>query len=342
MTRNEFKMVGISKEKEDVAMKKTGLTVLIVVLFFPALGLAQQDETRERPRRDRVERPGESLNFEELRGEIISVSKNEVTIAAGSADKPEQIKISIPERRAELRGLLGQGLGQKAELRCYKTRRGTWALLKIEGIEGVDVPSQSPSGPGEVGERPHHKDDEFSPEQRERLRDRFRAVAQRLKENPELREELKKLAKEDIEAFRQRIRRIHQLAGESIRGPDQPRGDGMAQRGRGGPMPDQRGWRRGQSMPPQIAEFERQSRELAEQYRRAEGRDREELGNKLQDRLAEIFDEKAEAQEKEVRRLEKQLEKLRKRLEKRQSHRKAIIQGRFEELTGQEDDELSW
>ena len=314
-------------------MKKTGLTVLIVVLFVPALGLAQQDEERVRPRRDSVERPGESLNFEELRGEIMSLSKNEVTIASGTKDKPEQVRIRIPERRAELRGLLAQGLGQKAELRCHKTRRGARVLVRIEGIEGVDVSSQSAFGTGKFGQRLRRYAEDLSPEKRERLRDRFRAVAKRLRENPELREELRNLAKEDIEAFRQRIRRIHQLAGESIRGPHGSKD---------GPTAGRRDWRRGQPMPPQIAKFERQSRELAEQYRRAKGQEREELGGKLQDRLAEIFDKKAAAQEKEVHRLEKQLAKLRNRLEKRQDHREAMIQRRFEKLTGQEDGELSW
>ncbi len=97
--------------------------------------------------------------------------------------------------------------------------------------------------------------------------------------------------------------------------------------------------RRGQG--PEIAKLERQSHKLAQQYRRAEGEKKDQLAEKLRDTLARTFELKARVHEEEIERLERQLGRLRDRLERRRHNSEAIIQKRFSQLTGQEDD-LDW
>ena len=92
---------------------------------------------------------------------------------------------------------------------------------------------------------------------------------------------------------------------------------------------------------PQIIKLEQQSQELARRQRQAEGQEKEELGEKLRKTLTEVFELKVQTQGKQVQRLKRQLEKLRGQLEKRERNREAIIEKRFTQLTGQEE-ELSW
>ena len=340
-------------------MKKITLALLIVVLFVPAVVLAQQDEDSPGPRRSRSAGARERINSEELRGEIISVSKNAVTITSGTEDDPEVIKIRIPERRSQLRGLLAQGLGQKAELQCHKTSQGTLTLIRIEGIEGVDLSSQSRPGFGE-GMRQEGRGrgmpGQFGGEQQPVMGGRFGAMAEHLRENPELREELRELAREDPEAFRERIRELmpelHQRQGPDGRqeggrpgGMHDQHGQGpMGQMGQGREMgpTGQQGRRRSSPENEQTQKLERQTHELAREYRQAEGPEKRELEDKLRAALLETFEAKAQLQNQQVEYLEKQLEKLRDRLEKRRKNSEAIIDQRFEQLTGQQGNELAW
>ena len=318
-------------------MKKITLGLLVVVLFVPAVVLAEQNEDSARPAR-----AGERINLEELRGEIISLSKNEVTIASGTEDNPEQIKIRIPERRSQLRGLLAQGLGHKAELQCRKTSQGVLTLARIAGIEGVDVGRKSGFGRrvrGNLADRAKN----LSPEQREQWRDRFMAMGQHLKDNPEIREELRELAKDDPEAFRKRIR-------EMMPGVHSRQGPGGLQRNRGIPgMPGQQIGARGDQSrhrffpeSEEVQKLERQSHKLARQYRQAEGTEKQQMQEELRATLLQIFEKKTQHQNEFVEHLEKQLQKLRSRLENRQKNRDAIVDRRFEQLTSDGEDELAW
>ena len=322
-------------------MKKMILGLLAFVLFVPALALAQEAQEPPVPQPDegpRLAGPRANMNIEKLQGQIVSASKTELTINSATKDKPEQIKIRIPERRAELADLLSKGIGKKTELLCRKTPQGDWVLFRIGSIEGVDISSQPALGP-EIREGLHRRAEQLTPEERERLRERFTAMSEYFRENPQLREELRKLAKEDPEAFRARIRQIHAQPAQGFQ-PGQP-----------GPMPFGQRMGMGPQVPvgprfsPEMMEIhklEQQTHQLAEQYRQAEGKEKDELAGKLRTTLSEIFDKKAQAQSQEVKQLEKRLKELQNRIETRQKNRETIIQKRFEQLTSQEQDKLAW
>ena len=335
-------------------MKRIMLALMVVVLVVPAVASAQKDEGFRDPPPGGTARATGRLNLEIIQGKIVSVGTDEVVIASGSSEQSKQVKVRIPEmNRDEFRTLLAQGIGKQGQLRCRKDKEGALVLYRIREIEGVDVSSQPGFG-GDMRQRLQDRTEQLSPEQREKMRDRFGAMSEHLKENPELREELRKLAKDDPEEFRQRIReemaKLHQQTGRE--GPQRDgRGAGMSgqhEPGMMGPMgmgqPGMGREDRGRFSPEndQTKKLERQTHELAGQYRQAQGQEKDELGKKLRDTLAEAFDGRAKAHIQEVKRLEEQLERLRNRLESRQKNREAIIQRRFEQLTGQEDDELAW
>ena len=84
--------------------------------------------------------------------------------------------------------------------------------------------------------------------------------------------------------------------------------------------------------------LDRESHELAEQYRRTpEGPAREELRGKLQEVVARHFKTRQERRELEVKRLEAQLERLRGALERRSKDADAIIDRRMSQMLGDED-----
>ncbi|NIA07035.1 MAG: hypothetical protein GWP14_05275 [Actinobacteria bacterium] len=332
-------------------MRRIMLGLLIVVLVAPAVALARVNEDIGIPSPGGAARAKGRLNLEMIRGEIISITKNEVVIATGPGGEQEQITVRIPKiNRAESRALLAQGIGQQAQLRCWK-KRGVLTLVRIKDIEGVDVSSQ-PGFSQAMREKLRDRAQQLSPEDRERFRERFKGLRERLSEDPELREELKELAKDDPDAFRQRIRQmmpeLQQRPGRG--GPQQDEGPGgmSDQRGPGmmggrmGPRGRQGGGRRFSPEDKQLQKLERQTRELAERYRRAEDEEKGELSKKLRETLLETFEAKVQLQNQQVEHLEKQLQKLRSRLEKRQKNREAIINQRFGQLTGQQDDELAW
>ena len=316
-------------------MKKTILTLLIVLLAVPIVVLAQQDKAQ--PATPPAERPG----LEQLQGRIVAVTEDELTIDTGTKDKPQQTKVAIPKMHtAEFSDLLNKGIGKQAKLRCWKTPQGVLNLARIDSIEGVDVSTQPTFGPW-PGQRMQRQHGQLNGAEQDGMRDRFRAMYDRLKENPELRRELRSLAKEDFPAFRQRIRRIHELTRDSIKGTG--RGPGQLMPGGSqGPGPFGTGpMSAHQMISPEIMKLEQQSLRLAGQYRRAEPDKKEELAAKVRTSLSEIFDKKDQERTKQVERLEKQLKKFKENLEKRRENREAIIEKRFEKLTGQGEN-LAW
>ncbi len=324
-------------------MKKRIVSLLLAVLVVP--GLAQAQDTQE-PRR--AVEGCDGVKLERVAGKIVSLSANTVTIATrakSNDDKAKHVKVQI-SAKPELRDLFAKGLGQKAQLFCRKTDKGGLVIVRVRSIEGVEVPEQRRQRPGMMGQM-RHGGEELSPEQLEKRRERFGAMREHFRENPELRKELRELAQSDPEAFGQRIRQMHEDSGTASGA--RPRGGfsgrKTGQPGRDGARPGPARQRGGRGMDrlgnPQIAKLEQQSQELAKRYQKAQGQDKEELDEKLRDTLTEAFELKVQAQGKQVQHLEKQLDRLRKQLEKREQSREAMIQKRFSQLTGQED-ELSW
>ncbi len=313
-------------------MKKLIASLLLIVLVVPGLVWAEEAKETKHPRQQKDAPARKGMKLEQVTGQIVSLSVDTLTLAKAVSSKGEEAKGKHVEvqisQKPHLRGLLAQGLGRKAQLLCRKTDKGAWVLVKIESVDGVLWSAR------------------LRQRLSERAEERYRTMAKQLQENPQLREELRGLAQEDPEAFRQRIRQMHEQMPMAERPEIISARDG---RGRRKPGPVSRDGarsryaRRGRGRPenPQIAKLEQQSQELAKQYGKAKGRNKEKLDDKLRNTLTEIFDLKAEAQTKQVKRLEKQLEKLHEKLEKREQNREAMIQKRFSQLTGQED-ELSW
>ena len=327
-------------------MKKLIASLLLVVLVVPSLAWAEQGKQPQR-RRQQKDAPGRGgMKLEQVGGKIVSLSINTVTIATGAPSKDKKTKAKYVKvqtsAKPELQAALFRGLGRKAQLLCRKTDKGAWVLVRVKSIEGVEVPEQERRWPG-MRDRMRQRGKELSPEELERAEKRFKAMAEHLREKPELRKELRKLAKENPEAFRRRIRQIRE------QGPGRP--DRMRPRREPprGPMPQpgpgMSPWwgagRRPSRESAEIRKLEQQSQKLAKRYRQAKDRDKEELGEKLRKTLTEVFELKVQTQAKQVQRLERQLEKLRGQLEKRERNREAMIQKRFAKLTKQED-ELSW
>jgi hypothetical protein len=91
----------------------------------------------------------------------------------------------------------------------------------------------------------------------------------------------------------------------------------------------------------EVRKLERKSRDLARDVRKAEGADKEQLEQELDDVLKEIFDRKQELRKERIEKLEERLEKSRQRYETRMSERERIIENRKNELLG-EPDYLEW
>ena len=88
-------------------------------------------------------------------------------------------------------------------------------------------------------------------------------------------------------------------------------------------------------------DLDRQTHELAEQFRREEGaEDREKLKEMLTVVVDKHFQVRQERRELEIKRLEAQLERLRAALKKRMDDRQAIVKQRISNLLG--DDELGF
>ena len=84
--------------------------------------------------------------------------------------------------------------------------------------------------------------------------------------------------------------------------------------------------------------LERESQELAEQYRRAsDGPARDEIRGKLRDTVARHFKMRQQRRELEVKRIEAQLDRLRGSLERRSKDADAIIDRRMSQMLGESD-----
>lgn len=92
----------------------------------------------------------------------------------------------------------------------------------------------------------------------------------------------------------------------------------------------------------EINEVEKQSRELAKQYRGAEtDEEKQTIAADLKAVLVKGFDLKVLNQQKNMERLEKRLEELKDLLKKRKESRGDVIQSRLDELTGKTE-HLKW
>jgi hypothetical protein len=91
---------------------------------------------------------------------------------------------------------------------------------------------------------------------------------------------------------------------------------------------------------PEIMKQEVEARKLSNQILEAEGAERRDLEQQLEDKLNKIFDMKLETRKKQVEKLQKRLEKQQAELRERENSRSDIVQRRKEELLG--DDKLDW
>jgi hypothetical protein len=91
----------------------------------------------------------------------------------------------------------------------------------------------------------------------------------------------------------------------------------------------------------EVAELEKQSREIAREARRAEGQERADLEADLRAKLNEIFDKKTELRREHVEKLDENLEEERETLQKREESREQMIDRRQRMLMG-EGDALDW
>jgi hypothetical protein len=86
-------------------------------------------------------------------------------------------------------------------------------------------------------------------------------------------------------------------------------------------------------------ELERQTRELAEQHRRAGADERGKVKEQLNEIVAKHFEVRQQLRTLEVKRLEQQVKQLHEKIEQRAKNRKEIIQKRLTELIGEDDAE---
>jgi hypothetical protein len=86
-------------------------------------------------------------------------------------------------------------------------------------------------------------------------------------------------------------------------------------------------------------DLERQSRELAMQYRRASSDERAKLKDKIKEVVAKHFDVRQERRALELKRLETQLQRLRESIERRKNDRDKLVDQRVSELVGREEEE---
>lgn len=87
----------------------------------------------------------------------------------------------------------------------------------------------------------------------------------------------------------------------------------------------------------EVAQLERESREIARQLRRADGAERRELESQLRTKLDEIFEIKMRLRRERIERMEERLQEERAKLQERAEGRDEIIERRYDELLGSED-----
>lgn len=85
-------------------------------------------------------------------------------------------------------------------------------------------------------------------------------------------------------------------------------------------------------------DLERQTMDLAQQYRRAPRPERESLKAKLKELIEKHFEVRQSRRELHLKRLQEELEKVKQAIERRNEVRKEIVERRVRELTGEGDD----
>jgi hypothetical protein len=85
-------------------------------------------------------------------------------------------------------------------------------------------------------------------------------------------------------------------------------------------------------------DLERQTRELAMQYRRAPSDQRAKLKEKIKEVVGKHFDARQERRTLELKRLEAELQRLRESVERRQKAREKLIDDRVSDLVGHEEE----
>ncbi len=110
----------------------------------------------------------------------------------------------------------------------------------------------------------------------------------------------------------------------------------------GGPRDD---WQSMQKKDPEMfalvkqdMELERQTRELAMQYRQASKDERDKLKPQIEEVVGKHFDVRQQRRTLELKRMEQQLQQLRETIDRRGKARKEIVEKRVSELTGQGDE----
>ena len=85
------------------------------------------------------------------------------------------------------------------------------------------------------------------------------------------------------------------------------------------------------------AGFERQSQELAEEYRRAPKDKQDEVKKKLEDVVSRQFESRQERRSLELKRLEGEIKRIQASIDKRNEAKKQIVDRRVSEVLGQDD-----
>ena len=86
------------------------------------------------------------------------------------------------------------------------------------------------------------------------------------------------------------------------------------------------------------SEMERQTMELATQYRSARGDEREKLKTQVSDLVAKHFDVRQERRKLQLKRMEEELKRLREAITKRDASTDTIVKNRLSELLGEPRD----
>jgi hypothetical protein len=84
--------------------------------------------------------------------------------------------------------------------------------------------------------------------------------------------------------------------------------------------------------------LERESRELAMEYRRAPKDQREKIKQQIEELVNKHFDVRQQRRTLELKHLEEELQRLRDVMDRRAKSRKDVVEKRVSELTGSEDE----
>lgn len=224
----------------------------------------------------------------------------------------KRVMLTVAVAAALIWCLAGTGFCQDDDETERRERKPRWKEMRgREGEDGEEGRRKRMQGGGRMGGERGEKMKKFL----EHLKD----------ENPEKYEDLMRLRKENPDLFREKLK---EHIGEFIKN----------KRGRGRERMDPETRERMK----EIGGLEKQSMELAKQYRGAEtDEEKQSIAGDLKQVLVRTFDMKLLNQQKNMERLEKRLEELKNLLEKRKESRNDVIQKRFDELTGKTE-HMKW